>query len=163
VKIELGKITNRRIDLVADHVKYLSAALPHELTHVVLRDRFLVSAIPRWADEGAATLADTSDKQERHRKDLRKALANGTTFSAASLVASDEFPQINHWGTFYGESLSLTKFLVDRDSPARFVNFIEAAASKGYDSALHDTYGIKNVAELDHEWRRQLLAVGDAP
>jgi hypothetical protein len=162
VKIESGRIINRRIDLIGDHVKYLSAALPHELTHVVLRDRFLVSPIPRWADEGAATLADTSDKQERHRKDLRKALADGTTFSAASLVSTDEFPRNDRWGTFYGESLSLTKFLVDRDSPARFVGFVEAAASKGYDNALRDTYGIKNVAELDHEWRRHLSVAGDA-
>jgi len=162
VKIESGRITSRRVDLIGDHVQYLSAALPHELTHVVLRDRFLVNPIPRWADEGAATIADTSDKQERHRKDLQKALADGTTFSAAALVASDEFPRIDRWGTFYGESVSLTKFLVNRESPVRFVNFVEAAASNGYDKALKDTYGIKNLAELDHQWRRQLSVADNA-
>lgn len=162
VKIESGQIVSRRIDLIGDHVPYLSAALPHELTHVVLRDRFPLNPIPRWADEGAAMLADTSDKQERHRKDLRNALTDGTTFSAASLITTDEYPRADRWGTFYGESVSLTKFLVNRDSPARFVSFVEAAASKGYDKALRDTYGIKNVAELDHEWRRQLSVAGDA-
>jgi hypothetical protein len=162
VKVAGGQITNRRVDLVGGPVQYVSAALPHELTHVVLRDRFPTNPIPHWADEGAATLADTSDKQERHRKDLQKALADGTTLSAASLLTSDEYPRADRWGTFYGESVSLTKFLVDRDSPARFVSFVEVAASKGYDTALRETYGIKNVAELDHEWRRQLSATGDA-
>ena len=162
VKIDNGQILSRRVDLVGDHVEYLTAALPHELTHIVLRDRFALTPIPHWADEGTATLADTIDKQERHRKDLRKALADGTTFSAASLVATDELPRVDRWGTFYGESLSLTKFLVDRDSPVRFVDFVEAAASRGYDNALRDTYGIKNVAELDREWRRHLSVAGDA-
>ena len=162
VKVEHGEITRRRLDLIGGQTDYRSAALPHELTHVVLRDRFLVNPIPRWADEGAATIADTSDKQERHRKDLQKALADGTTVSAAALVASDEFPRIDRWGTFYGESVSLTKFLVNRESPVRFVNFVEAAASNGYDKALKDTYGIKNLAELDHQWRRQLSVADNA-
>lgn len=163
VKIENGQIMSRRVDLVGDHVEYLTAALPHELTHVVLRDRFPLKPIPHWADEGAATLADTLDKQERHRKDLWKALADGTTFSAASLVSSDEFPRIDRWGTFYGESVSLTKFLVDRKSPASFVRFVEATESAGYDKALNDIYGIRNLAELDHEWRGQLTAARNAP
>ena len=38
-------IASRRIDLSSDQVEFLSAALPHELTHVILRDRF-VSAPP---------------------------------------------------------------------------------------------------------------------
>jgi hypothetical protein len=161
VKVAGGQITNRRVDLVGGPLQYVSAALPHELTHVVLRDRFPINPIPHWADEGAATLADTSDKQERHRKDLQKALADGTTLSAASLFTSDEYPRADRWGTFYGESVSLTKFLVERDSPARFIGFVQAAGSKGYDKALQDIYGIKNLADLDHEWRRQLSLASD--
>lgn len=161
VKVAGGQITNRRVDLVGGQVPYVSAALPHELTHVVLRDRFPTNPIPRWADEGAATLADTSDKQERHRKDFQKALADGTTLSAATLLTSDEYPRADRWGTFYGESVSLTKFLVERDSPARFIGFVQAADSKGYDKALQDIYGIKNLADLDHEWRRQLSFASD--
>ena len=141
--------------------RVLDSVLPHEVTHTIFASHFR-RPLPRWADEGAATLADTSDKQERHRKDLRKALAEGTTFSAASLVTTDEFPRIDRWGTFYGESVSLTKFLVERESPVRFVSFIEAAASKGYDKALKDTYGIKNLAKLDHEWRRQISIARDS-
>src|SRR6185369_15416037 len=51
VTVDKGRIVGRRIDLVAEDVDYFTAALPHELTHVVLRDRFVSAAMPRWADE----------------------------------------------------------------------------------------------------------------
>ena len=39
VKTSKGRIASRRIDLLGAGTKFLSAALPHELTHVVLRDQ----------------------------------------------------------------------------------------------------------------------------
>jgi hypothetical protein len=134
----------------------MSAALPHELTHVVLRDRFTSAPSPRWADEGMATLADTEAKQGRHHKDLMTALANGTTFRAANLLAMDDYPQADRFGAFYGESVSLTKFLVDRATPQRFVEFVERAGREGYDAALRFCYGINGARELDRERRQSL-------
>lgn len=36
------------------------------------------------------------------------ALADGATFRAANLLAMDDYPASNHYGTVYGESMSLT-------------------------------------------------------
>jgi hypothetical protein len=154
VNVEHGQIKSRRIDLAGGRSDFLSAALPHELTHVVLKDRFLSTAIPRWADEGAAILADTGAKQGRHRSDLDDAIRRHATFAAANLVTMDDYPGPDRMGAFYGESASLTKFLVERGKPARFIDFVELAAAKGYDAALRQCYGISSVIELDRQWRR---------
>jgi len=159
VKVGKGRIASRRIDLLGASTNFLSAALPHELTHIVLRDRFTSPVVPRWADEGMATLADTKAKQERHDRDLKTAIDRGTTFRAAELLAIDEYPAPNRFGAFYGESVSVTRFLVARRSPAQFVKFLERADEMGCDAALRDCYGIAGAGDLDRQWRQHGYAV----
>jgi hypothetical protein len=151
-----NRITSRRIDLLGDQTEFLAAALPHELTHVILRDRFVSTPPPRWADEGMAMLADTEAKQERHHKDLLDALASGKTFRAANLLAMEDYPPAERVGAFYGESIALTKFLVERTTPQQFVQFVAHASQDGYDSALVGFYGINGAWELDRQWRQSL-------
>jgi hypothetical protein len=156
MKTEEGQISARRIDLLGGGVEYLSAALPHELTHVVLRDRFPATTVPRWADEGAAILADTDAKQGRHLRDLEDAIASRTTFTSATLMTMEDYPHPDRVGVFYGQSVSLAEFLIGQKKPGQFVEFIQLAAAKGYDAALRECYGISDVGELDHLWRRHL-------
>jgi hypothetical protein len=155
-KTEEGQIGGRRIDLLGGRADFLSAALPHELTHVVLKDRFPATTMPRWADEGAAILADNDAKQGRHLHDLETALAQHTTFPAAKLLTMDDYPLPDQIGTFYGQSASVTEFLVSKETPSMFVNFVQLAAVKGYDAALRQCYGISNAAELDRLWQKHV-------
>lgn len=149
-----GKISVRRIDLRLSQGDYLSTALPHELTHVVLKDRFLLTQLPRWADEGMATLADPASKLDLHARDLRDALQTRSAFHVAELIQGDGYPSAERWGAFYGQSVALTRFLVERKTPATFVSFLEMATAKGYDVALRECYGIANVQELNSQWYR---------
>lgn len=157
IKTEDNHVAGRRIDLLGgDRTDFLTASLPHELTHVILRDRFTSHMMPRWADEGAAILADTDAKQGRHFHDLELALRQHTTFDAARLLSMDDYPRPEQVGVFYGESASLAEFLVSRGRPATFVDFIELASAKGYDAALRQCYSISSVNELEHLWRQQV-------
>jgi hypothetical protein len=159
VHADQGKVTGRRIDLVCSAASaggqsdYLTAALPHELTHVVLRDRFPAEALPHWADEGTAVLADGSDKQYRHACDLQQALVTRTTFRAVELLNAGDYPEVDRLGTFYGQSASLVKYLVEREGHARFIEFLSHAETDGYDAALARHYAIDDVSELDRQWR----------
>ncbi len=162
VDVNKGRVTKRRIDLLGGSTKYLSAALPHELTHVVLKGRFSTTMLPRWADEGIAILADTEAKQSRHFKDLQHAIAGRTTFHVAGLLAMDEYPRSDRFGAFYGQSASLTDFLVNRKTPETFIEFIERAGSDGYDKALQQYYGISGLADLDRQWRQHVYSMRSA-
>jgi len=118
-----------------------------------LKDKFVQTSVPRWADEGTAILSDTDAKQSRHLADLKRGLASGHTFSAVSLLTLADYPRPEEFGLFYGQSASLTEYLVERKDPATFITFIENAEAVGYDAALRACYNIKNVGELDRNWR----------
>jgi hypothetical protein len=147
-----GSISKRRIDLRGDRSDYLTAALPHEMTHVVLADHFSGQSLPRWADEGMAILADTETKRGLHSRDLRAAFLQNKAFRITELMPLQEYPSAERWGVFYGQSMSVVDYLVRRGSPHRFVQFLDAAKAGGYDAALQDCYGIHGMRELDQLW-----------
>src|SRR5260221_4810254 len=114
------------------------AAVPHEMTHVVLADLLDGRQPPRWADEGMAILADTRDKQMLHERDLTQGLASRAAFRVAELLTIESYPQPSRVPAFYGQSASLTACLAKRDDPARFVEFVRRSLDVGYDKALRD-------------------------
>ena len=157
------RVIGRRIDLLAVDAAFLTNALPHELTHVLLRDRFSSATLPRWADEGMAMLADPEEKQGRHLHDLRIAIINSTEFSASDLLTMHDYPRSDRRQAFYGQSAFLTKLLVAKKTPQHFVAFLERANAVGYDKALRDCYGLDGMARLDRQWRSELYAGTFAP
>ena len=159
ITFDAGQVIGRRIDLLAADAPFLTNALPHELTHVLLRDRFVAGVLPRWADEGMAMVADPEAKQARHLRDLRTAMANSKEFSAAELLTMHDYPRSDRRQAFYGQSVFVANLLIARKSPRQFVTFLERAVSIGYDEALEEIYGIAGLADLDRLWRRNLYEV----
>lgn len=147
-----GKITRRRLDLLVDQYGRLPA-LHHELTHVVLADRFAGKLPPRWADEGIATLADSTTKQLLHQRDCLAALKNGTSIRMVDLLRLEEFTSHHQVPAFYGQSLSLIRFLAHYGEPLLLVPFLEQADTHGYDRALREMYDIDGVSHLEKLWR----------
>jgi hypothetical protein len=160
IDINHGKVVKRRVDLRADAEDWLTTALPHELTHVVLAERFSDRQIPRWADEGIAILAEPATKQSVRRTAMQKALAHTPRFAAADLMSLREYPAGERRDAFYGQSASLVTYLIERESPAKFLEFLQAGQRLGLERALADVYQIKSLAELDARWRPQLLDRG---
>jgi hypothetical protein len=153
-----GRIRQRRIDVRTTDAQWQVTALPHEMTHVVISDRFVGQRLPRWADEGLAILADPAQKQEGHLRDFQRAVAGRNTFRVVELLAMEEYPAAHRWAAFYGQSASLAQFLVRRGTPEQFVNFLHSSLEKGYETALRDTYRIASVAELERAWNSDLTA-----
>ena len=94
------QITSRKVLLHADQPKVLAAILPHEVTHVVVADLFVVQQIPRWADEGIAVLSEPESEQEMRAADLRDSLASGRVFDLSQLM-STETPEAKDWSVYY--------------------------------------------------------------
>jgi len=145
------QVSHRQIDFRGDS-QHGAAALPHEMTHVVLADLLGGCQPPRWADEGMAILADPDNKRQLHERDAQAAHACRLAFRAVELVTLDRYPHPSRVPAFYGQSASLTAFLVKRDDPAAFVSFLRDAVNQGYDAALRQHYAIDNVAALEKLW-----------
>jgi hypothetical protein len=150
-----GRITARRIDIRSTRADWETNGLGHELTHVVIADRFADKTLPRWADEGIAILADPVEKRALHRDDLRKALAKSSQFRLVELLAMNDYPAGNRWGTFYGQSASLVEFLVDHAGSEQLVRFVELAVEQGHERALRHVYQW-DVAELERRWHTRM-------
>lgn len=162
IETERGRISRRRIDICAEQSGWFAAVVPHELTHVILADEFVANELPGWADEGMATLADTAAKQVLHQGDLEAGYRQGGVFRLAEFVSQTAYPSAERIPVFYGQSVSLVRFLVDRNSPAAFVRFLHAAKRAGYDRALSECYDIQNLAELERQWLTVLKASSTA-
>lgn len=142
----------RRVDLKHAAPEALESALAHELTHVVLADRFRDRPLPRWADEGMAVLADSLAKQRLHWRDLQQGLRSRSTLRLAEIVSLADYPAPQRMGVFYGQSVSLVSYLLARGQRGQFVEFVDAALSRGYDQALRDVYQIDGLSELERRW-----------
>lgn len=142
-----GRISQRRIDLLIDRQGAVPA-LGHELTHLVLADAFPGSRPPAWANEGAAVLADSAEKQQLHKRDLDQSFPQRTAFHCADLIHLTDYPSPNRIAAFYGQSASLAAFLAQVGGSEKFVPFLKQASDHGYDHALRQSYGIDGLAEL---------------
>ena len=148
MNFDQGRTVRRRIDVRSDASDWSNSALPHELTHVVLGERFGGHALPRWADEGIAMLSESAEKHRERLESLQEILARQPTIAIADLIKANRFPSPQLRDAFYGQSLGLSSLLIRKSSPAKFANFVEESVAIGGDRALQQHYGLKNVGAL---------------
>lgn len=157
-----GPIRARRIDLRTDVDNVLVAALPHELCHLVLADRFRGSKVPLWFDEGVALQYDPAAKRALHERDLQVGLQRGAAVPLAELLSQRDYPPAERWGVFYGQSGSLVRTLLSRGSPGQLLNFVKRSREVGVDFALRETYQLANIDDLDGAWRGEAISLSAA-
>ena len=146
----------RRIDLLVAADGSFSA-LPHELVHVLLADRFGGRLPPLWLDEGVAMWWDSLDKQRRHWDDCEKAWVEGRQVPLVELLSIDSMPPTDRLAAVYGESLTLTRFLASRGEPSQLLELPARAEQIGYRRAIVEIYDLPWEA-LEAEWRAYVAA-----
>ncbi|HUY88151.1 MAG TPA: hypothetical protein VMV10_05430 [Pirellulales bacterium] len=109
-----------------------------------------------------AILAAPLVKRSLHLRDLSIGQHRGEIRPLAAFLTSTEYPCGENFAVFYGQSLSIVEFLVDRKSPAEFVRFLRHAGKAGYDAALKDCYGLDGISDLERQWRQSAFAVWPA-
>jgi hypothetical protein len=152
VKPRTGPIIMRRIDLRADVPRYLEVALPHELCHLLVADRFRDRPAPLWYDEGMALLADQPEKLKLHERDLSEGLRRGTTFRLQELMSAETYPASDRMGVFYGQCAALTQLLLTQGTPRQLHEFATIIPTVGANDGLRSTYGIDGISDLERRW-----------
>ena len=162
IRMDDGRVVGRRIDLRLDGDSGMADALPHELAHVVLADRFRHRRIPPWADEGIGVLAESSAMQNTRAEALRRSCQRGHVFRTRDLLTLSRFPMPNYRDAFYGQSAHLIRFLMERSrSPSQVLDFIDDAMTHGYETALQKHYDIDGPDALDRiSWTPDSLSGG---
>ena len=70
----------------------------------------------------------------------------------AERMRAERIPQPHLRDAFYGQSVTLTSWLIRKSTPAEFADFIEESQQTGIDLALKEHYQLNGVAELQREW-----------
>lgn len=155
ISLSGGRVTKRRVDLLAVNPEKGLAALPHELVHVLFVDAFPDTPPPKWAEEGLALTFDPADKRARHERDLHSAIESRSTLPLARLLADANYPASVHRAAFYAQSLSLVEFLMQRAPAGEFVRFARLSTEQGATRALLDVYHL-SPTELERDWRMRV-------
>lgn len=145
-----------RLDRIVEYV------LPHEVAHATLVIS-LGRPLPRWADEGAALLAESESQRVRQRAMVRQFIAANRMMPLSDVLGVVEYPAgRGRLSEFYAASFSLTEYLVNRGGRQRLLEFVrdgdlmgwESAALRHYDSGLND---------LEEDWRQWRLQSPNEP
>lgn len=161
VHLTNGRASERRIDLRADDPALVSNALPRELTHIVLADLFPDNPPPKWAEEGMAVLAGTSEEAGRYTNTLRRCARDGEWINLNQLLELKDYPAEKITG-FYCESVALTQYLVHAHGEKNFTIFLRDCHRYGTAQALKRQYNVDSPQALEGVWKRSVLDISRA-
>ena len=153
ITVNHGQVVFRRIDLRADAADWQVNALPHELTHVVLADRFPEQNLPAWINEGLAMTAESSDLQRRRLQVLEVAHQQGRRPALERILNAESLAGFDT-DVFYAVSYSVTEFLLNEEGGAdALLEFVEHSRTGHAAESLKKTYSIEaGISELERKW-----------
>jgi len=143
--------------------RILDSVLPHEISHTVFACHFR-RPLPRWADEGAATLAENVSERSRQVARTQGILKSHRRIPLRTLLALEEYPRdMQDVLRLYAQGYSLAAYLVQHGGKSHYLAFVDAALEHGWQHALQKLYGLRDIDELENRWSRWVLAGAPAP
>jgi hypothetical protein len=153
-----GQVYNWRMVVRGPLQQILDCVLPHEVNHAVFASHFR-RPVPRWADEGAATLTEDVAQQLRQRLQVDELLRRQTHMTLRELLGMQEYPsRVQDCATLYAEGFSLCDFLVQTRNKVDYIRFLKDAQSVGWDAAVRRVYGYRNIESLEESWQSWVKA-----
>ncbi len=138
--------------------RILDSVLPHEVNHTIFACHFR-RPLPRWADEGAATIVEHESEKQRQRLLNRQVMGTNKRIPLRHLLSMTEYPsEMQQVLTLYAEGYSLADFLLQRGGKKRYLMFLENAHKNGWDEAIAKLYKYKNVEDLEQSWGKWIVA-----
>lgn len=136
---------------------FLDGVLPHEISHLILKDFFGIDrGIPLWLEEGIAQLKEAG-KKEGAAVIMRKLIATHQHIPLNVLLNLDVrfVPDPQLVKTFYAESVSIVHFLLTEHGQQKFTalcsnlrdgHIWEEAVKNAYPNSMETT------ADLEQKW-----------
>jgi hypothetical protein len=144
-----GKVVRQSMQLEGKLDTVLADLLPHEVTHAVLA-HWAGGPLPRWADEGAALLAESPASRAAHARAVVAVIRAGRSLPLSRLLPLAQYPR--DVAAMYAQGYSLTDFLVRRGGRAKFLAFLRQGGRDGWAEAAKAQYSYGTVAELERAW-----------
>ena len=153
-----GEVFGWKMEVHGTHQRILDSVLPHEINHTIFASLFR-RPLPRWADEGAASLIENESERMRLRKIHTQVMRTPRKIPLKTLLEMKNYPSDNQQVlTMYAEGHSLADYLVQRSDKPTYIKFLQQAHEKGWNDALKSIYQFENVESLEKVWDDWVLA-----
>ena len=149
-----GEVINWKMYVNGSVERILDSVLPHEINHTIFACHFR-RPLPRWADEGAATLFEHRSEQMKQLDLLNRVLDSGAGFiDLRRLLQMKEYPkEYRAMLIMYAEGFALVDFLVQQGGRSRYLKFLTDGEKIGWTEAIRSNYHHGGVESLEKNWR----------
>jgi hypothetical protein len=141
--------------------RILDSVIPHEVSHTIFASYFR-RPLPRWADEGAASLVEHESERRRQSMLLQQVFHTPQRIPLTTLISMKEYPgDMQSVLTLYAEGYSLADYLVQSGGETgkeRYLRFLTDANDKGWNHAIRTWYGLPDVTSLERRWSNWVTA-----
>ncbi len=154
-----GEVLNWRMQVQGTLERILDSVLPHEINHTIFACHFR-RPLPRWADEGAATLFEHRSEQLKQLALLNEVIRNKhEVISLRDLLSMKEYPQgTRPMLTLYAQGYALADFLVQQKGRHAYLKFISDGERGGWEQAIRNNFDHEGIESLEKNWRGWVLA-----
>jgi hypothetical protein len=157
-KFDRGEVYGWKMEVQGSLERILDSVIPHEVNHTILACYFR-RKVPRWADEGAATVVEHISEKSRSFDLAEKLVNQGRRIPLRILLNMTQYPHdTDQVLAMYAQGYSLTEFLLQRKGRKHFLNFLNDAHHRGWDRAIATFYGSKGIEQLEQKWSGWVLA-----
>jgi len=153
-----GEVYGWNMQIQGTLERILDSVLPHEISHTIFACYFR-RPLPRWADEGAATLVEHESEKRRQLILAKQVLKNNKWIPLKTLLSMKEYPrEMQNVLTLYAQGYTLANYLVQQGGKKRYLKFLFDAHKIGWERAIPKHYAFKNIDNLENQWGTWVLA-----
>lgn len=157
-RFEQGEVSGWDMSVQGSVERILDSVIPHEVNHTILACYFR-RPVPRWADEGAASLFEHASEVKKQQDLVNQLMQNGRRIPLRVMLDMAEYPvDMSQTLALYAQGYSLTYYLVQHKGRSQFLKFLTDAEKRGWDTAIQSFYGQRNIETLERDWCSWVLA-----
>lgn len=152
---EGGEVFGWNMNVQGTLERILDSVIPHEVSHTIFASYFR-RPLPRWADEGAATLVEHESERLRQTRLLNQVMRTSRRIPLQQLLQITEYPEdMQQVLTLYAEGYSLADFLVQQhgdEGRAVYLKFLADAHEHDWSYAFRKHYNFDDIREVEQHW-----------
>ncbi len=157
-KFSGGEVYGWRMRVQGSVERIIDSVIPHEVNHTILACYFR-RKVPRWADEGAATIFEHTSERQRQIDEVQRLMNNGRRIPLRVLMSMTQYPSdMRQVMAMYAQSYALTDYLIQKGGRKTFLTFLNDAHRRGWDAALSTHYQQKSIEHLEQDWTGWIMA-----
>ncbi|MCA9096166.1 MAG: hypothetical protein KDA68_21950 [Planctomycetaceae bacterium] len=147
-----GEVGDWNMNVQGSFERIMDSVIPHEVSHTIFACHFR-RPLPRWADEGAATIIEHPVERDRQKQLVRQILKTNQQIPFRELLEMKEYPtDMQKVLNLYAEGYTLCEWLVFNWGQKNYLACVNAAHQEGWDQAIAAHYPFKSVEELEQGW-----------